>query len=292
MKKTTLAFAFAFTGMICIAQIPNNGFENWTSMGSYNDPDSWDNLNSVTNFAGVYTCTKGTPGNPGSSYIKLTSKTVTGMGVVPGMAGTGTLDPINVTASGFAYSSRPQSLTGAWQYMAGSTADKGFISVLLTQWNSSLGKRDTVAYTFYLLPGMVMSWANFTLPLTYKNGNNPDTASIILSSSGNTPVASSYLYIDNLAFAGSVAGISENATFKKLSYYPNPADNMVELDVDFEKGSSGKAQLFDVSGALVKEFALPAAGRHRLDVSSVPAGMYLMKVSAGTATETKKLIIE
>ena len=49
------------------AQIPNNGFENWSSAGSYNNPDSWGNLNSVTSVLSVYTCVKGTPGAVGTA---------------------------------------------------------------------------------------------------------------------------------------------------------------------------------------------------------------------------------
>ena len=40
----------------------------------------------------VYTCVKGTPGNPGTSYLKLVSKTVAGFGVVPGVAVCGTIN--------------------------------------------------------------------------------------------------------------------------------------------------------------------------------------------------------
>ena len=28
--------------------IANNGFEDWTSMGAYNNPDSWTSLNDMT----------------------------------------------------------------------------------------------------------------------------------------------------------------------------------------------------------------------------------------------------
>lgn len=293
MKKTIIIFAaMALHTATLVAQIPNNGFENWTSMGSYNDPDDWDNLNSVTNFSGIFTCTKGTPGSPGTAYIKLTSKTVTGMGVVPGVAATGILDPINMTASGFAYSARPQNLTGKWQYMAGSTADQGFISVILSQWNGTTNSRDTVAYAHYVLPGMVMSWANFTIPLTYKNGNNPDTAVIILSASGSTPVASSYLYIDNLAFSGSVAGMKDQSLVKNFHFYPNPATGIVEVAAELEKSAGAALQLFNMSGALLKEQTVTASGKTQLDVSHFSKGIYLLKITSGMATETKKLVIE
>jgi hypothetical protein len=145
------------------AQIPNNGFENWTSMGSYYLPDGWGNLNPVTNPAGIYTCIKGTPGNPGNSYIKLVSQTVTGMGVVPGIAVSGVLNTTTLLPeSGFAYADRPTSLQGNWQFMASGT-DQGFIAVFLTKWNTLLNRRDTIAGASSPLHGMVMSWQSFEL---------------------------------------------------------------------------------------------------------------------------------
>ena len=100
------------------AQIPNNGFENWTSMGNYSIPNSWGCLNDMTASKGIYTCEKGTPGDPGNYYLKLTSKTVTGSGVVPGIAVCGTLDQTTKKPlKGFAFNQRPVSLTGNWQYM-------------------------------------------------------------------------------------------------------------------------------------------------------------------------------
>ena len=74
MKKTKILitlFLAIFSLTNLMAQIPNPGFENWTG----NEPEGWDNLNSLTSTIFIYTCQKGTPGNPGSSYIKLTTKT-------------------------------------------------------------------------------------------------------------------------------------------------------------------------------------------------------------------------
>ena len=47
--------------------IPNNGFEDWTSMGAYNNPDSWTSLNDMTAPMSTYTCVKGTPGPLGTT---------------------------------------------------------------------------------------------------------------------------------------------------------------------------------------------------------------------------------
>ena len=77
---------------VSFAQIPNSGFENWTSVGSYIIPDNWGTLNPVTYPSGIYTCMKGAPGNPGATFLKLISKTIPGTGVMPGVAVSGVLN--------------------------------------------------------------------------------------------------------------------------------------------------------------------------------------------------------
>ena len=47
--------------------IPNNGFEDWTGMGAYKNPDSRTSLNDMTAHMSTYTCVKGTPGPVGTT---------------------------------------------------------------------------------------------------------------------------------------------------------------------------------------------------------------------------------
>ena len=47
--------------------ISNNGFEDWTSMGAYNNPDSWTSLNDMKAPMSTYTCVNGTPGPVGAT---------------------------------------------------------------------------------------------------------------------------------------------------------------------------------------------------------------------------------
>lgn len=296
MKKTILSIAaVAFTSATLFAQIPNNGFENWTSMGSYSNPDGWDQLNSMTTGMSVYTCTKGTPGSVGAAYLKLVSKTV-GSTVAPGVAVSGLIDMTAMKPkSGFPYTGQPQKLTGSWQYMA-SGADAGFIAVLLTKWNSTTMKRDTIAKANQVLSGMAMSWAPFNINLTYKSSALPDSAIIVLSASGTTPVANSYLYVDNLSFAGSVAGINTIDTYvSNINAYPNPTSDNINVELNAQKASTIKLQLVDVTGKLIKEInAGEIQGNYKQTISTtgISKGAYFLKVVANDAVEVKKIIIQ
>ncbi len=297
MKKTILSIAaVAFTSASLFAQIPNNGFENWTSMGSYSNPDGWDQLNSMTTGMGVYTCTKGTPGSVGTAYLKLVSKTVTGMGVMPGVAVSGLIDMTAMKPkSGFPFTGQPQKLTGSWQYMA-SGADAGFVAVILTKWNSAMMMRDTIAKANQVLSGMAMSWLTFNINLTYKSSALPDSAIIVLSASGTTPVANSYLYVDNLSFAGSVAGINTIDNYvSNINAYPNPASDNITIELNAQKTSTIKLQLVDVTGKLIKEINagdIQGNYKHTINTAGISKGIYFLKVTANDAVEVKKIIIQ
>ncbi len=294
MKKLIyLILSLTFSGAITKAQIPNGDFETWTSMGSYNNPNSWDCFNNMTTSMNTYTCVKGTPGAVGTAYLKLTSKSVTGMGVMPGVAVCGTIDMSTLMPSGgFAYTDRPQSMTGKWQYMA-SGSDQGFISAFFTKWNSGTMMHDTVAYAMHALSGMAMSWANFTIPISYVNGDSPDSAIIILSASGSSPVANSYLYVDNLAFAGTVLGISNSNIETKISIFPNPASDKVILDLSSLKAGKVSVAIFDVAGRQLKTIDnLDVSSNSPIDISFLPKGNFMLKISNGSEIITKNFIKE
>lgn len=293
MKKVFLSIIISAFATTAFAQIPNNGFENWTSMGSYNNPDNWDQLNAMTSGMSVYTCTKGTPGNPGAAYLKLVSKNVTGMGIMPGIATTGMLNMGNLSVTGgFAFNLRPQSLTGAWQYMIG-TNDTGFVAVYLTKWNSSMNMRDTVAMAWQKLFGMgAMSWTNFSVNLMYMNGNNPDTAQIILSSSGKTPVVNSYLYVDNLVFSGSVAGIVENSLSSDVRLFPNPATDKLAFDFANSKSKIISIEIYDITGTKIRSFTTMdiSTNHNSVDISGLPKGQYIVKLITSEGVINRKFL--
>ncbi len=298
MKKiATLCCSVLLAGS-ALAQIPNANFESWTAHTGYDTPDSWDNLNSMTSLASVYTCEKGTTGAPsGASYLKLTSKTVTGIGVAPGIAVTGTINTTTFSVTGgFPFTTRPINLTGQWQYMAYGS-DAGHIAIMLSKWNMTTSRRDTVAFTDQVLSGMAMSWASFTIPVIYRTGAIPDTAMILLSSSGSTPVANSYLWVDTLKFTGASPAYSVNSTNKEtpLTIYPNPATNATNVVYYSSTGADISISVTDMSGRIVRELNSKATkGENNVVVntSGISSGIYTVRVTEEQAHEERMLMIK
>ncbi len=296
MKKTVLStVSIIISTLFSIAQIPNSGFENWTTIGSYSNPDGWGTMNNTTAIASVYTATKGTPGSPGASYLKLTSKTV-GTGVVTGVAVSGVIDSLTMMPkSGFAYNMRPANFTGKWQHMIYGSS-QGSIQVALTRWDTGMNMRVNVASGSVTLAGMAMSWANFTIPLTYVDGNNPDTCIIVMKASGSAPTNNDYLWVDNLAFSGTVTDIENQEEFvTDMSIYPNPSSDMVNFKFNIKTTQQIYIEISDINGKLIRSEnfgKIQGEANQNMNISGIAKGAYFVKIKGEKSIETRKLVIE
>jgi hypothetical protein len=294
MKKSILsAIVFATINCSVNAQIPNSGFETWMNMGSYENPDGWSTLNDFTTAAGVYTAEKGTPGSPGTSYLKLTSKMV-GPTVVNGIAVSGVLDPATQQPiSGFAFNQQPSALTGKWQHMIYGSS-QGSITVTLTRWDAAMNSRMVVATANQVLTGMAMSWANFSIPLVYTDSQAPDSCIIVLKASGNNPTDQDYLWVDNLAFTGNVAGLAEQNIFADLTIYPNPTTENFTLNLQSKEAQAISLALISVTGEILyskNEDIKVGANSITLPSIGIAKGNYLVRITAGGVNSTFSVVI-
>ena len=289
IKSVLIIFAFCSN---LVAQIPNSGFENWSTVGSYNIPDGWGTLNHTTASYSVFTSEKATPGSPGASYLRVTSRT-TGTFVTLGIAVSGILDTVTLQPkSGFPFNQQPESFTGKWQHMIFGTS-QGSINVELTRWDSGTNSRVLVAAASERLVGMHMSWTNFSIPLVYFDSNLPDSCIITLRASGPAPTHMDYLWVDNLAFTGSVTGLIEKQFHNTgIKVFPNPVNNFLTVSSDEKTQSILKVELYDMKGKKVYEENFKNETlRKTIHLEGIPSGLYSLKVVTDDGIENKKIII-
>ncbi len=295
MKTILKSIALLFTTSTLLAQIPNSGFENWTAVNTYSVPDGWGTLNNTTALSGIFTVTKATPGSPGASYMKITSKTI-GTAVVGGIAVSGVLDSMTMQPkSGFAFNQRPANFTGKWQHMIYGSS-QGSVLVTLTRWDSGTNARVAVASGSVTLSGMAMSWANFTIPLTYADGNNPDSCIIVLKASGSAPTNNDYLWVDNLAFTGTVTGLKTlESVLSNVNVFPNPSADIINITLKVKSEQKVSLELVDLTGKVLlsKDLGLvQGESKQTLNINGISKGIYFVKVVSDKGTETKKIIID
>lgn len=86
---------------------------------------------------------------------------------------------------------------------------------------------------------------------------------------------------------GPTTNVPTEPAFVSTKLYPNPASNTITIERDSQQ-DSGYAQLFDLTGRSLMNLNF----NEQIDVSGLPSGMYLVKITNRLGkTETKKLII-
>lgn len=250
MKRHHLILTFLLLTGILQAQIPNSGFESWTSAGSYEVPDQWGNMNAATSSSGVYTTSKGTPGATGNYYIKLSTKDVAGV-ITPGIIVSGKLNTVTwQPEKGFPYSKQAEKLTGKYQFM-GYNSDVATIAAWLTKWNYVSHKRDTIASLHYNTSGMIHVWTDFEIPFAYRSSEIPDTAVVMISSSSTSPKKNSFIWLDDLKLEGLVTSVHESESSAKICIYPSPAIDVLTLSIDSKVAAKTKINIYNLQGKLL-----------------------------------------
>lgn len=277
MKKQLLIALLAISSAT-FAQIPNNGFEDWSnpSGASYQNPTGWGTSNEVgaqlpSPFVNVTKET--TDVGAGASSIKLETVNI----IITNVAGVALTGVINYQTTlnfsgGFPYTSRPGSLTGKMKYLPAAATDSSFIYAVLFKWNSAQNKRDTIAIAT-LITGAANNWTNFGAALNYSLPDNPDSALILISSSkGFLGSAGSKLWVDDLAFQYSAG--TEDIYNNNITVFPNPAQNVLYLNAI--PGQYRQAAIYNYAGMLIMNHTVQG---NALDISALPNGTYILSVN-------------
>jgi hypothetical protein len=272
MKLRLLLPTVALTGLIApaTAQVPNGGFENWTTVGTYQDPSQWITFNALTSLGGSDpSCQQGTPGAVGNYYATITTRNTT-LGLIQGIISVGDATSGNI---GFAYSSRPAALTGQWQYGI-QAGDSALVAVQLTKWNSATQSEDVIGVGAVEVGGSLTGWNTLNVPINYTSSQNPDTAFIAIASSMNSPVDGSFVKVDALAFGGTPAGISETEAAVALRVYPSPATDRLTITAE---EPIAEVFIMDMTGRTVLRQEVNA-GTAVLNVADYHSGRYLLQL--------------
>ncbi len=295
MKKHLLILSIlGAAGTQSQAQIPNNGFENWTTVGSYMEPQSYLTTNSfaTTSFYPVTRSTDHYPLSVGNYSIRIENN----ISLLPNPDALGLIlqnganTVLNGPGPAFPISGHPVSLHGYHKYIPqnGDTM-RIQIQFSLTGSGVSWGEFSTTI--------AAPNWTPFTI--TMQNYSGADSASILISPYNCNgappqyiPHGNSVLYIDNLSFDSLITSInaytSKGATFK---LYPNPATDLISIDA-YDSNESGLVlNIYSFMGELVRSEQL-INGSPRIDISDLNNGMYIIELMSAKGADRQTLVIQ
>ena len=107
-----------------------------------------------------------------------------------------------------------------------------------------------------------------------------------------TMQGNSELYIDNLSFDNLISGISDQNSEKiALMLFPNPASEIVTLNVDDMNNIDFTLSIYNVFGALVKSEILKQ-NNQQINIGDLSSGIYMVEIKSKEWAGKQKLIIQ
>jgi hypothetical protein len=280
----TVLIAFAINTN---AQIPNSGFENWTTVGSYENPTDWFTGNSEATFLPATKSSDHYPMSVGNYSIRLENQFPLVDMYSYGFAAT----TFASCSPSFPITGHPTSFCGYYKCFPLNT-DTVQIGIMLYKdgvWVAGAQQTSTVT---------VSNWTSFNVPIS--SYTEADSAYIAIAAFFNDtncgfpygPFGNSVLYVDNLSFDNLITSIPDldfrNITF---SLFPNPANDIVNIEVDNTNKVDLTLNIYNVIGTLVKSVIL-RQNQEQINVEDLSNGIYMIEIKSDDRTENQKLIIQ
>jgi hypothetical protein len=280
--------AIFISSISVFSQVPNAGFENWTT----GEPDSWLSNNSTGLFT---TISQSNSSHTGSSALK---------GEVVFVSGFGNITPLVVsddgssTSGGFAVTQKYNSLKGFYKL---NTSANDKVVIILAMYTGETGVGAGVIQL-----NAAASYTQFAFPIGYEQGfsGTPDRCAISIqitdaSGSGTNVSLGSEIYIDDLELSMDVVSDVEDQTqpltFQLEQNYPNPFNPSTKINYQIKQMDFVSLKVYDVLGnevgTLVNENKVAGNYELNFDASSLSSGIYFYKLQAGSFVETKKMIL-
>ena len=284
MKTLLLFSALCFLSIITLkAQVPNNGFETWENDidGNWN-PKFWITSNSSPD-TNVF---QYTPAYAGNSSMELTTLSVGGGFVIPGMA------YINFTSH-----QRPTQITIC---MRSTVATGDLIYIYYSSWRNDTMIAAVGNCSFHIDSTMSQFHClNFPVIHT-RDVMIPDTAQImIIAGNLSTAQIGTSVIVDEIILSGDDNGIGdlENNSSASLSQnFPNPLSNFGVIPITIKQNSRVVVKIYDLHGrevqTIVDEFMTIGNHNIKLSVTDLASGFYYYNAKGDNFNLTKKFIVD
>lgn len=293
MKKISVFLsAFIAWSFFLNAQIPNNGFENWTTTGGYEDPVGWFTGN-ISSSGTFYPATKSTDHYPvsiGNYSIRLENHLPLVNGSSYGFAVTGDSNPSGCVPS-FPITGHPTKLYG---YYKCTPLNNDTIQIGIELFKNGVW----IAGGEFLCLNTVTNWTSFNIPIS--SYTDADSATITVAAFYNDticnlpygPYGNSFLYIDNISFDNLITSLPEPASILNSFYfYPNPAADNITIDFTNAKNANSTVSIYTVLGSLISSEKL-TRDQQQIETRNLKDGIYMVELMSDGIKNIKRLIIK
>jgi hypothetical protein len=119
----------------------------------------------------------------------------------------------------------------------------------------------------------------------YKNGNPSLVLSLNADSLGINVSGADFLFVPG------ATGINNLSSQEKLKAYPNPANDLLVIEIPSELKSQATIQIYNNAGQLVNNVSVSDIDQYMLDVKQYPAGLYSY-ILTGAKTYNSRFVVQ
>lgn len=290
-------------------EIPNKDFENWYNVVvnpslNYDDigsgpADNWmatlNSLAAVPPLAGgpgpvtVFKTTDKHTGTYAAKAISANFPLGPGSIFIPGMIGTAVMDMVGVKAliGKPCADCKPSRFKGYYKFEP-VNGDSCSAVILLSKWNATSKKRDTIGYGKMVQHSAVSTYTQFDVPVNYRSTGAVDSMSLLVVSSagfnvinfiGSVGQPGNTMYVDDLSL-DYPSGITQVLMPEvSVNVYPNPASEVLHIEVSREV-KNGSFEVYTTAGKLVGSYNLSSTS-NTIPVSGLLNGLYYFRLISG-----------
>jgi hypothetical protein len=276
MKKIFTLIAAGLLSGGLFAQIPNPGFETWTS----GNPDGW----LTSNAPGIYTpVTQTTDAHSGASAAR---------GEIVDFFGSA-VPPLLYVANGGGGFPVTQDYTNLNGWFKAGVQNNDVVQIIIAAYDAANNPVGGGSELF----SNASSYQPFSIPI-FTNGTPTASYQIFFSisdTSGATDgTIGSYFIVDDLELTSST-DVRDQSAPEQLKVFPNPAREYLFYVPSATLRGQVNAQLIDLQGKSVFAENFEASGTpqaRRLDLTGIAPGFYLLRLLNGASTEVVKVVVK
>ena len=279
-------------------QPPNGGFENWTTVGTGENPTGWSSFNNLSIYSVPVMSFKTTDVNSGTYALRLISQTAT----IPPPLGTNTLDTVagfvfvggfDMNHPGIPYTDRPLLMQA---YVKGTViaGSEVYLLATLSKWNTSTLTRDQVGTAMYYTSTSIANYTQISVAFNYNLPDTPDTLDIKIMAGnvgpGGVVMPGNEFFVDDFSFTFPV-GITESGIDNSgINLFPNPASDKITIS-SVEKINA--IEIYNILGENVYSSSiLKTATSDEINLSNFQKGIYFVKIYHAEKICTEKIVIQ
>jgi len=134
-------------------------------------------------------------------------------------------------------------------------------------------------------------WVKYRIPMSDFTGlTNRDKLAqfILVAETRGIPT----VYVDNMYFSKEVTGNVETASLNGIRMFPNPAQSVLNIDLQNATSDISSVEIRDLQGRVVMTRNIENDLQHSVDISLISSGIYVAILKGPEANFTQKIIIE